>query len=264
MKKSLVVSALALTASIASAQAADLARRPAPVMTPVPMAYNWSGFYFGGHVGGGWTDVDGSAAFITGTGTTAANGVVGSNSQSGVLGGIQGGFNYALTPNWVIGVEGDFTWTGISNTQSATLLTAGGVAIPATSVSVARDLNWLASARGRLGYTWDRFMLYGTGGAAWADYDVTATASLANGASAGGSFSNTRSGWVAGVGVEWAIPSFWFAGDWTTRLEYLHYDFRGTSGSANFAPGPGAVVYTLGDPTVDVVRVGLNYKFGAR
>ncbi len=264
MKKYLVASVLALTASVASASAADLARRPAPVMTPVPLAYNWTGFYFGGHVGGGWSDVDGSAAFISGTGTTASNGVVGSKSDSGFLWGVQGGFNYALNPNWVLGVEGDFTWTSIGNTQTSSLLTAGGVAIPGTAVSVSRDLNWLASVRGRLGYTWDRFMLYGTGGAAWADYDGTASVTLANGATAGGSFGNTRSGWVAGVGVEWAIPTFWFAGDWTTRVEYLHYDFRGTSGSASFGPGPGSVVYTFGDPTVDVVRVGLNYKFGAR
>jgi opacity protein-like surface antigen len=56
------------------------------------------------------------------------------------------------------------------------------------------------------------------------------------------------------------MPSFWFAGDWTTRVEYLHYDFDSKNGSSSFGPG-GAASFNFGDPTVDVVRVGLNYKF---
>jgi len=264
MRNLVVVSALGLFVSAASANAADLARRPvAPAPAPLPPAYSWTGFYLGGHAGAGWGNHDGSAVAITGTGTTAASGVVGSESNVGFIGGAQGGFNYALTPNWMLGVEGDFTWTDISTSQSAGLLTAGGVAVPG-SVAFTRDLNWLASVRGRLGYTWDRFMVYGTGGAAWADYDGTAFATLATGAVAGGSVSDkTRSGWVAGGGVEWAIPSFWFAGDWTARVEYLHYDFSSDSPSAVFVPGPGTATFSFGDPTVDVVRAGLSYKFGS-
>src|SRR4051794_32941278 len=101
-KMLLVGTALALVS--APAFAADLPMKAPPMAAPVAV-YNWTGFYIGGHVGWGWTDVGsvqlapGTAAFPTGT-------VYSGNNLSGFLGGVQGGFNWQVSPNIVLGVEG--------------------------------------------------------------------------------------------------------------------------------------------------------------
>jgi outer membrane immunogenic protein len=224
----ILVSTTALFGLISAASAADLRpayKAPAPVAAP--MAYSWSGFYIGGHAGGGWTDLG-----IT------------DGSSSGFVGGGQIGYNWALSPSWVIGIEADFSGTSIS--ESASFLVPGFGTLNASA-----DLNWLATVRGRLGYTWDRFMIYVTGGGAWADVD--ASASLAG---VTVNASGTASGWVIGGGGEWM-----FAPNWTFGVEYLHYEFDSISGDIT---GPGFVGSFSGDTDgkVDVVRARLNYKFG--
>ena len=95
------------------------------------------------------------------------------------------------------------------------------------------------------------------------DFDSVVSATLANGATAGGNFGNTKSGWVVGGGIEWAIPAgTLFGSDWTARVEYLHYEFDSGSASAAFSPGPGSATFSVVDPSVDVVRAGISYKFG--
>ena len=104
------VALIALGASV-PAMAADLAARPytkAPAYVPAPI-YNWTGFYIGGHVGG---------AFRGSSGFDGA-----SNNNDGVfVGGVQGGYDYQFAPNWVFGIEANYSWTGSSssNTLSGT------------------------------------------------------------------------------------------------------------------------------------------------
>jgi outer membrane immunogenic protein len=117
------------------------------------------------------------------------------------------------------------------------------------------DLNWIASVRGRIGYTWDRFLLYFTGGAAWANVDANASATLLGVNVGTASASGTASGWVIGGGGEWM-----FAPNWTVGVEYLHYDFGSVSGSSIAFGDPAPFSVDVG--TVDVVRARLNYKFG--
>src|SRR5256885_14798242 len=97
IKKFLLVSA-SIAAMAAPAAAADMRARPykaPPPPAPLAAVYNWTGFYAGGHVGGAWT---------------------GDNSLAGndghLLGGVQAGFDYQFDPNWVIGVEGQYSWLG--------------------------------------------------------------------------------------------------------------------------------------------------------
>jgi outer membrane immunogenic protein len=246
-----------------SAFAADMSVRPVARPAPPPALYNWTGLYFGGHLGGAWTSDDPAGVAIVGTGTGAVGATSGDMGQSSFLGGVQLGYNWQFAPNWVIGIEGDFSWADLSSTQTGSLVTAGGLAIPGTSATFTRDFDWMASLRGRIGYTWDRWMLYFTGGAAWANIDYRGSATVATPATAAVSSSNSTTGWVIGGGVEWAMPAFLLAGDWTARVEYLHYEFDGTTIGAAFAPAPGTATFAFADPSVDVVRFGLNYKFSS-
>src|SRR5688572_6459369 len=100
----LATSALALV-SVQGAAAADL-RRPMPVKAapPVPVIYNWTGFYIGGNVGWGWTDGDGDITIAGVPGTFSGSG-------DGFIGGVQAGYNWQNGP-WVAGIELDFQGSG--------------------------------------------------------------------------------------------------------------------------------------------------------
>jgi|RhiMetdeSRZDD1v2_1073273.scaffolds.fasta_scaffold1352227_1 outer membrane immunogenic protein len=223
-----------LTAVAVAADLRPVYKAPPAAMAPVPLAYNWSGFYIGGHAGAGWGD-SGDTAFV---------------------GGGQIGYNYQFSPNWLIGIEGDFSGTSFSRSEATTTDVdfGGGLVLPVTQ-NASFDLNWLASVRGRIGYTWDRFMVYFTGGAAWANVDVNATATLLGVQFGTATASGTVSGWVLGGGGEWM-----FAPNWSVGVEYLHYDFGSISGTATTLGVSEAFSQDVG--SVDVVRARLNYKFG--
>lgn len=112
-----------------SAFAADMAMKM-PVKTPPTPAsvYSWTGFYVGGNIGGGWTSgwnstyspIPSPAAFGGAPGSLSMN-------ASGIVGGVQGGYNWQFT-NWVIGVEGDFTWTHLNANAATQSLTFPGLA----------------------------------------------------------------------------------------------------------------------------------------
>ena len=209
--KRLLVATTALTALAASAAfAADIpaARMPAkaPAMMPV---YNWTGFYIGANLGGAWT-----------------NDVIAGRNTSGVIGGGQIGYNWQpVGSNWVLGLEADFQ--GSSQKESVTVgaLTATG------------KLPWFGTVRGRVGYTWDRVMLYATGGYAYQQFEVSATIPGVSVA-----VSNTRGGYTVGGGVEWA-----FFDRWSAKGEYLYINTNGS--------GLGGRIDN------NIVRAGVNYRF---
>ncbi len=181
------VSALALVASAGVALAADLPNyQPPPadqVYNPAP-AFNWTGPYVGLTGGYGWGTTD------------------------GFLGGGLAGYNFQVSPNVVLGVEGDITGTN------------------------RKSNSWDSSLRGRVGYAYDRYLFYGTGGLAFGD--------IKNGGA-----STTKTGWTLGAGIEAALTS-----NLTGRLEYRHTDL----GSASVG---GATV----SQTADDVTVGVAVKF---
>ena len=136
--------------------------------------------------------------------------------------GGQLGYNYQ-TGNWVWGIEGDVDGANIRASQGVVLAPIAG--FPGGSAFLTEKQNWLASIRGRLGYTWGPGMIYVTGGGAWTGVQATGGATLLPRAIAGSfSTSSTRSGYVVGAGYEWMI-----APNWALRGEYLYYGF--TSGA---------------------------------
>lgn len=210
----LAIGALSMIALSGTANAADLPRRQAmPTKAPAYVAYNWTGAYIGINGGGGWGRADES---------------FGAAGRHDIDGGLVGG---TLGYNWqagqaVFGLEGDLDWSNIR----------GSTACGLTSCETKN--RWLGTVRGRIGYAFDRFMPYVTGGLAVGDirHDIDLV----------GSSTETKAGWTLGGGIEGAI-----AGPWTAKLEYLYVDF-----------GHGASV--AGADTsfhANIVRAGLNYRF---
>jgi outer membrane immunogenic protein len=180
------------------------------------------------------------------------------------------GYNWQVGPNWLIGVEGDFD--GANITKSTALLAldplhgAGGTATD--SLMVHSEIQWLASIRGRVGWTAGPDLFYFTGGAAWEQVSTNVllsadTLAAVFSTSNTASLTATKSGWVAGLGWERLI-----APNWIVRAEWLHYGFDG-GGTVNVPLTCGALGATAScgqnvtnnNNRVDVVRLGLSYKF---
>jgi outer membrane immunogenic protein len=229
-----VVGLMGATMLSGAALAADIARPvyKAPPAGVMPVAYDWTGFYIGGHVGYGWADKSWTDAF----------GLATSHTADGFLGGGQVGFNYQIN-QFVFGVEGDVSWANLKG--SSTL--PGFVGAPAGQ-TFNSEVDWTATLTGRVGIALDRWLVYGKGGVAWAGdrYSTNRyTAPLTT------EISDTRWGWTAGAGVEYA-----FAPQWSAKLEYNYMDF----GTRNYSFAPG--FSTDIDQQIHAVKFGINYKFG--
>lgn len=249
---------------VSSALAADM-----PVKAVSTKAYNWTGFYLGGNAGGHWAKDD-DPAYISDNNSIFPSIVTQLNqlapvslSPTGFTGGVQLGYNWQIS-SFVVGVEGDFE--GITGSASRALNTVvttplGGTS-PVQFVDSAK-MRWMATLRGRLGFTADRLFIYGTGGAAWSEWETSH--SFANsvlfGPAGAVSSTFTRSGWVIGGGLEYA-----FLDNWLVRVEYLHADFGSHTSTlvTSIAGLPGAVTnFTHPEKLTDnIVRVGISHKFG--
>jgi outer membrane immunogenic protein len=229
-----------LLAAPAGAFAADMGvRMPPPTTTtgaagpaPIPYMYNWTGFYIGGNLGGAWeSSTITDPLFLTSFST----------SRSGFIGGGQVGYNWQLSPQWVIGIEGTFDGTDIRSTDvdSISLLAA-------TS-----KVDWIATVAGRLGWTANNWLFYAKGGGGWV-HDTAQLTDLTTGFSV--SASDTKGGWLVGGGIEYGITP-----NWTIRAEYDHIGL-------DTVTRPGFVMISPFDTVnlsrhFDLVTVGLNYKF---
>lgn len=216
--KRLVLAAALVVASLASANAADMGQRPAmATKAPAYIApiYNWSGLYAGINGGGGWGHSTVSGPLSSGS----------FNTHGGVIGGTLG-YNYQAGQT-VFGLEGDIGWSNLK-----------GSAPCAVGISCEAKNNWLGTARGRIGYAFDRFLPYVTGGLAVGDVKTSATGL--------GSTSSTKAGWTLGGGLEAAV-----AGPWTAKVEYLYVDLQHSN----------APLGSSTDFRTNVVRGGVNYRF---
>ena len=237
-------------AAIQAASAADLPRKAPAYVPPAPPPFSWTGFYGGIHAGWGWSN---SSASVLDTALLFDPISIGQNGN-GVIGGAQIGYNWQFSPNFVLGIEGDISGTGIRNTTSAPM-TFGGGAVPGTTQAAERDIRWLATVRGRLGYAADRWLFYVTGGGAWGEVDYSGGPTFFGVYTGPVSFNHTSSGWTVGGGVEYA-----FTNNWTGRLEYLYYDLNGATLTVP-AIGGGAATQIWDDNKINVVRAAVNYKF---
>jgi outer membrane immunogenic protein len=242
MWRSLVGTA-AVAVSLSQASAADLQR---PVLkAPPPSVFSWTGFYIGVHAG--WLRSDNNVTDIDGL--QDDDGTRFGYSNSAFVGGGHFGYNWQ-SGMFVFGVEADISGTGAKSSVIQDNTPGSGF----DQDGLARTkLSWLASARGRLGMTIaPQWLLYGTGGAAWAhvrnetlDFDTGVLDP-----SDSSSRSGVRSGWVAGGGVEFALYR-----DWLLRVEYLHYDL---GNSTTITPDGDRFRFSN---EIDVVRAGLSRKF---
>jgi outer membrane immunogenic protein len=242
------------------ALAADLGRPPvkAPALMPV---FSWTGWYIGGNIGYGWGES--TSPVITGVGgdsvpfLTDGGNVFPSLSPKGFIGGGQIGYNWQVNPSWVVGLEADFQGADIkaSGSNSITAVANTG-AVGVVTESLSEKLDFLGTVRGRLGYAAGNWLFYGSGGVAYGNVKSTISASdtLRILAFVPGSRSETRAGWAAGGGVNYAVTPNWIVG-----VDYLHYDLGHTSVTM-VDPATNSVSASQ-NVAGDIVRGVINYKF---
>lgn len=232
MKRHLIVGVM-LVAGMSSAQAA-------------PPIYDWSGFYIGAHVGHGWGSQDWTqTANNQGNPNDTTSGAV---RPKGFLGGVQAGYNFQ-SGKWVFGVEGDWSFTGGKG--------CAGNVIFFTYESCSKA-NWYATATGRVGYAFDRNLVFLRGGAAFTSQTRT---SNFLGAIDTQETRNVSTGFVIGGGIERA-----FAPNWSVKLEYDYMDFGKKDTPLTYlASGSSPGLQENWDVTnrVHMVRAGINYRFSA-
>jgi outer membrane immunogenic protein len=246
MKKGAVGIGIASIAALigAPAFAADMAVKARPQVSVV--AARWTGFYGGFNAGAAWASTQfgwnspGPAAAILADSMATLH-------PAGFAGGGQIGYNYQIN-SLVLGAEADIDYTDLSASRQ--------VPTPpfANQVNEAFTSHWLATFRGRLGYSTDRILIYATGGLALAQtklYDALGF----NAETA--STDRTKAGWTAGGGVEWAVDP-----KWSVKAEYLYVDL----GSVNFSQLTDAAGVAIDTGIFghkmreNIARVGLNYR----
>jgi high affinity Mn2+ porin len=223
-----------LVALAGSAGAADgvISTKTPPI--PYADAFDWSGFYLGGHVAYSLGRVDSMLSDPDPT--------VSSNVFSGLYGGVQGGYNYVFPSRLLLGAEADITFPYFY--PDGTIFKGG----TPQATAVTDQIDYIATLRGRFGYAFDHWLIYGTGGFAWSQARFGETPGVASDED---KILLTRTGWALGLGAEVAI-----APDWTARIEYLYNRF-----------GPVAGVFPSGTAyqsefDVQTLRLGLTYKLG--
>ena len=221
----------------------------APIYKAPPAVYNWTGLYVGGNLGGAWSGLSGTNFSDTLGSTMSAA----TNLQP--LGGGQVGVNYQFWGGVVIGAEAMFDWLPGSEMSPVSATDPTGT-IPADITNVSE--RWLATATGRLGYSWDRVLFYAKGGGAWVAAS-NPTISVGGVPASFASVSNTNSfGYTAGFGLEWA-----FLNNWSMRAEYDYIGLPDQSYTvAAGTPTFGGDVITYSDRSISIMTVALNYKFG--
>ena len=254
--------ATAAIAATALAHAADLGPMvpyapPAPA-PPAPAYYNWTGFYLGGNLGGGWGRE--SHEIFDGTAGIFQVGVT--NQPEGVIGGGQIGYNWQFAPwfGWgtgtVLGIEADFQGSNQKSTTGESFTDPRFGPVTFTG-SIEDKLEWFGTVRGRAGMAIDRVLVYATGGWAYGQRNLSGPLTSSNAAglisTTAFSASSRMDGWTVGGGIEWA-----FLGNWTAKFEYLYIDFSNQRDAV--IPG-GPFVVTSGHFVDNVARAGINYKF---
>jgi outer membrane immunogenic protein len=184
-------------------------------------------------------------------GTAAFN-----DSGSSWMGGGQLGYIYQAS-NWVLGIETDISGTKLNAGQ--TIETNVPPFFPTTS-SVSQDMTWIGTTRGRLGMAWGNVLLYGTGGAAYANvnYAYTQTDTPLGPVAIAATDSATQFGWTAGGGVEVGF------GRWSVKGEYLYCDLGNHTLNAVCGTCTGLAPTVFSAHFRDngsIARVGLNYRF---
>lgn len=202
-RSGLAAAAGALSLSAGAAMAADYDARPYTVASPVA-PFSWSGMYLGGNAGYQWSSVSNNPT-----------------QPSGLIGGVQVGYNWQVS-QFVLGVETDLQLSGANDTFAPWKFSNP----------------WFGTLRGRLGYSLNNILFYGTGGLAYGDLRADL-----------GGFSETQTlaGWTVGAGMEVG-----FTPNWSAKIEYLHVNLD----NSNFT-----LTGTSNGLSSNMLRFGVNYRF---
>ncbi|MGH1587118.1 outer membrane protein [Methylobacterium phyllosphaerae] len=278
IKKFLLATAATALVSTA-ASAADLPRRaaPPPVFTPVPV-FTWTGFYGGLETTYAFTESQ-RVSTVGISPINAANVAVGSRparitiKDDGFanIGGTAG-YNYQFTPGSgiVVGVANSIDWTDLAKRRGYI-----GNGNPST---FRQSTDWLGTLTGRVGYAFDRVMVYGLGGLAYGNVSYDASFFAPTGRLAfAGRYDDFQIGYAYGGGIEFALPTENFLNTFavgrylgikydalTVKAEYVHYDLGSKNVLVGAIPGVGlgAGYISRFHTEGNLVRVGFNYKFG--
>ncbi|HXW72756.1 MAG TPA: carbohydrate porin [Methylocella sp.] len=230
--------AFAVAALTSAAQAADVTPPP----PAIPPGNPWEGFYVGGHTGYSFA----TSSFLTDPASVPAfgsTGLYGMDGQFGPLyGGLQAGYTHVIPAGLMFGFEVDLSFP---DKMHSTLPVAFGTAGPA---SVVDNIDIFGGLRGRIGYAFGNWLIYGAGGFAYDRDFITST-------TAAGNFDHVyfwRPGWTAGAGIEVLL-----APNWSAKAEYAFSDFDRA----------GIYFPSIGQPynsnlALHTASLGLNYRFG--
>lgn len=218
-----------------SAVAADLpSRAPPPIYVPPVPIFTWTGIYLGGQIGYAWGNHNTNYG-VPGVGSFGIG-----YSPDGVIGGAHVGYNQQFN-QFVIGLEGDVNGASLSHSS--------GPFYPfVASGNISSNVGIQGSIRGRIGYAFDRVLIYGTGGAAFGDVKNSISTAFGYNSS-----SSSRVGWTVGGGIEYAVTN-----NWSIRAEYRYTDFGTISQTPFNSFGGGFAQHRF---TENQVQVGFSYKF---
>jgi outer membrane immunogenic protein len=249
MHKLLATILLTFSASVGIGAVASSADLPLKASVPVAALPSWSGIYVGVNAGGAYSDVD---FFVPASPTNVAGNCLlfgvcpvdfGSHSASGGVVGGQVGINYQVGM-WLVGTEMEAAWTNLKGGAASQVPLFAGAGLTGNS-----KVDGIFDASARAGFVAGRTLFFLKGGAAWArDAFSTATPVLTT-----TNVSDTRMGWIAGVGMEYEIH-----GSWTAKLEY---DYLGFGTKLETLTGTGGPVDFNIKQNIQLVKGGLNYRF---
>jgi outer membrane immunogenic protein len=238
-----------------TADAADFGARRAPWVRP--LTYDWSGLHVGITGGGIFDGNDPSFGFVNidpadlvGLPSSAPL-----SSQGALIGG-EVGYDIQLG-GWVVGVEGDLSWTnfGDSATTIVPADSGGGGGRPQLTFATNYHMDWISTVRGRIGIPFDHFLIYGTGGLAFADVSMNQTVTVGTDGQLVGSTDKTKTGWTLGGGAEYALCD-----NITLKAEALWIDLGNVSLRATNPQFDGALDVEQKVEGV-IARGGIGYKF---
>lgn len=291
--KAAFCTALAAAAVGGAASAADLPSRTAPPVYAVAPLYTWTGFYVGtlsGYSFGGTQNIltrgnNNGAGGLTDTQLNVAQGrrparINASRDDFTSFGG-GGGYDYQFSPGsgFVVGLAADATLMDLGRRRAyASPAQAANAFIPDVS-SFRQQLDYLATVRGRIGYAFDRVLVYGTGGLAFGDvfYRSSFYRNTDGALAYLGRYSDTATGYTYGGGAEYALPVDSFLNKFsllnyvplfksdavTVKVEFLHYDLgsRNVLVSPQIAGGPTGSYTSRFKTEGNIIRGGFTYRF---
>lgn len=226
--------------------------------------YPWAGFYVGATLGASWADTSTrlqaslpTGATIIPPGDIAQINALDSDSsnKTQLIGGVEGGYNY-LMGSLLLGIETEFGFLDINEHSSRTFNSVVATTPrPTITIDQRVKTDWMWTLRPRIGYATPTWMVYATGGLAMTkiDYEATYTDTRVPPNTAAVDFSDTKTGWILGLGGAYA-----FTPNWSVKGEYLYASFGHVNGTS---PTTQITLDTRERVKANILRMGVDYRF---